>query len=153
MDTTLYWFWILLKFSGKYFGFKQSAQVGSELKLWALGSVLVMPAQEWARGCGSSHTELKDPLSSSLYLQDFHSAPHCSLAHKKTHSGSSGQKAGFLWVSATHVLHRCAAPEVGPPWGKVMQEKKNEGYLHICCFSTSRHSFTICLLLFTFPSS
>lgn len=88
MDTRLYWFWILLKFSGKYFGFKPTINPG-RLRTQALGSLGL-----FCYACsGVSQDVWRFPhrIRGSLFqlssLQDFLSPPHRSLAHKKLFLG------------------------------------------------------------------
>lgn len=45
--------------------------------------------------CGSSHTELEDPLSSSLLFRIFSLPVTCSLAHKKLFLGLLARKLDF----------------------------------------------------------
>lgn len=130
-----WWFWSL-SFSRALLGFPRS--------------VLCMPAYEWAQDLWKFTHRIRR-CTLQLSLQDFpQPLTPCSLAHRRLFFWFFLDRNGFLWVSATHALHCCVAPQVGPPLGKSQKREKDEEHPRIGCFSNSQLCFTICLLLFIF---
>lgn len=131
---------------------RQSTHLGSELKHWAPWVFPVYACSRVSQDVWKfPHRIIGSPFQLSS-LQDFLSSPNCSLAHRKLFLGFLSRKLDFsefqLFMFSTIVQLQ--------GWGhleeKPYKRKKMRNIFILYCFSKSRLSFTICLLLFAFPS-
>lgn len=142
MDTRLYQLLVLLEFSENYFVclFKQAINPVrlrlqilfhllwvvvpilfsfSKTLLWFFASILCMSAEEWAQDLWKFiHRIIGFPFPALSSLEFFYSLqPHAFWTTGDSFPSSSSQKAGFLWVLATHVSTVVQFHRWGPPWG------------------------------------